>query len=382
MLRTTWLLIVCLACYDVSGQTTNPFLPKFNYWAFSNELYDDSQLKEQLGVSPGQNAALKTMLSQSTLLKAFERKMEELRADPRYGRKRATESLAWHELDELVKKELSLIFDPAQLGELRRLVLQRHYPSGLSPFEESDVRSYLDLLPSATTALEASLTTGKKRLEVKVHACILASSKELVSHLPVRAREKFARYVGYDYLSGKVAPLIDETEKMAYPKKYRAISLIGECLSAKPSEVILEPKKVVAVQRIYKDYSEKLSFPDAGEAYLNKVSQRAREQLEEVLTNRDFLALAQVLARQEFEFDFRRVFGMVEPIGMPAELKFIDFLGLNTDETNLICDVVDAEWKVRSASLSKLQYEAFDSILRATPKDKQPAIRAFFAEVW
>ena len=116
--------------------------------------------------------------------------------------------------------------------------------------------------------------------------------------------------------------------------------------------------------------------------YLNRVSREAQEELESTLSEIDFLTLAQLLAPLDFEHDFRRVFGVTDPIGMPAEMKFCEFLQLEPAQEKSISDVVDAEWKIKTASLSNLQNEIFAELVQTLRKEKQPQMRAFFADVW
>ena len=380
MFKIGWLLISFFTCTTAMAQTAKVLLPQFNYWELSAKLIQSPELAEQLDVNPDQIAALKAMRARPAFRTLLEVKMKELRTDARFGGFSA-ETLAWNQLDDVVKKEMAEIFAAAQLSGLRRLVLREYYPFGFSPFEEINVRRYIDLPQADSAALDAAVTEAQNRYKEKTAAVTRASCKKIVSQLPNTARERFSRYLGFDYLSGRPAPLINEKEKSAYPKKYRVISLIGECVASNRSEVAFTPKQIAAIERIHAKYTENLNFGKPVE-YLNRVSREAQEELESTLSEIDFLTLAQLLARLDFEHDFRRVFGVTDPIGMPAEMKFCEFLQLEPVQQKSILDAVDAEWKITTASLSNLQNEIFAELVQTLRKEKQPPMRAFFADVW
>ena len=254
MFKTSWLLISFVTCTTTMGQTAKVQLPQFNCWDLSSKLIQSPEIAEQLDVNPDQIAAVKTMRARPEFRILLEGKMKELRTDARFG-KFATETLAWNLLDDVVKKEMVHIFAASQLSGLRRLVLREYYPFGFSPFEEINVRRYIDLPQADSAALDAAVTAAQKRYKEKTRDVVLASCKKIVSQLPNTARERFSRYVGIDYLSGRAAPLIDEKEKRAYPKKYRVVSLIGECVASNRSDVALTPKQVTAIERIHAEHA-------------------------------------------------------------------------------------------------------------------------------
>ena len=380
MFKTTLLLISFFTCTTAMAQTAKVLLPHFNYWELSSKLIQSPALAEQLDINPEQIAALKAMRARPAFRTLLEVKTKELRTDARFDGF-ATETLVWNQLDEVVKNEMAEIFAAAQLSGLRRLVLREYYPFGFSPFEEINVRRYIDLPLADSAALDAAVTEAQNRYKEKTAAVTRASCKKIVSQLPNIARERFSRYVGFDYLSGRPAPLINEKDKSAYPKKYRVISLIGECVTSNRSDVTLTPKQITAIERIHAKYLENLNF-DKPVEYLNRVSREAQEELERTLTEIDFLSLAQILARLDFEYDFRRVFGGIAPIGLPAETRFSEFLQLEPAQEKSILGVVDAEWKTSRANHSNLQIETFAELVQTLPKNKQPQMRAFFADVW
>ena len=139
------------------AQTAKVLLPQFNYWELSSKLIQSPELAEQLDVNPDQIAALKAMRARPAFRTLLEVKTKELRTDARFGGFSA-ETLAWNQLDDVVKKEMSEIFAATQLSGLRRLILRQYYPFGFSPFEEINVRRYIDLPQADSAALDAAVT--------------------------------------------------------------------------------------------------------------------------------------------------------------------------------------------------------------------------------
>ena len=359
-------------------------LPR-NYRSVTQEVIIRAELRDVLDVSPQQLERIRQVSMKQEVLDASQKfKLAETRHEvfPEDSKALKSFEIATAELNLAYRDELAKNLLPEQLDELIPASMRLEFRSGISPFENKKCLHYCGVTTQEHAELAPHIDKCRSESQRRYRLAIAAHARAVLSKLSPESKQLFANYAGIKFVPEvKQDPSLTISD-IPYSARISTCTTIESALYIEDLQKQIELSAhqfaeltTLKKQRDSDFFRAVQNGAPSGtmDEYFRFLRRGTYTKMRALLTDSQFLQIAQHRASDEFESNFSGPF---------AQPELIAYLKLPAESVVEIKIVAAREKVALQDELSEMNFQIFEALCIRLSREPQQRMRELFADVW
>lgn len=353
-------------------------LPSVNLWEISFDIVSSPEIQAQLEITSDQLRQINNMRSRKDLAELINAKAMKIAAIE-FDKRPANNHRVFFELDETIKRELSIILRPDQMDKLRPTKMRLKFKTGYSCFMDPEVLYGCELSKEQVIHLGKEVDLASKAFRDKLDESLDVRVQEIVKLLPTECHDSFVQYAGNKFFP-HILPSYDiKLEEIPFPRHFKSVSSFWMASEYEPykQEARISTEQIRQINVLKKECDYELyrnqSNYKSMRLFMQAMDVKAFEGLRNVLTNDQLLCLGRAQAFGSISMD---------PIATLTRDEVVLFLKIPRADINAIRLIAKFETEEHEARMEERNCQDFERLLKSVPQGAQVKLRRLFAGVW